>query len=98
MQARAQRTWLAALAPLLLCLPCLLAPLLLLGGAAVLAVVGSFVTENLWLVGAILLLSVVPVAVLIAQRRSRARWAGACYLPASESPHTPRNTNMEVHQ
>lgn len=89
--------WPAALAPLLLCLPCLLALLLALGGAALLSAVGGFVTENRWVTGAVLLLGTVPAAVLfLAYRR---HWTGrieGCCSPGAESPHARQNTTMEA--
>jgi membrane protein implicated in regulation of membrane protease activity len=83
--ARNRWGWLAVLAPVLLCLPCLAVPVLALGGAATLSGVGGAVTGNARLAVLILLFGHGLAAVLLA-RRWRRRTIDACCSPARRHP------------
>lgn len=88
MASRNRWSRLAFLAPVLICLPCLLAPLAAVGGAAVLSTAGGALTGSLWLAAITLLLGgPVAVAVVIVRRR-HARAAGAC-CPLDATPAAP---------
>lgn len=61
------------LLPVLICLPCLAAPLLALSGAAALSAVVSAPTTALWLIAAAVLTGGGAVVVLLLRRRHAAR-------------------------
>ncbi|MGD9891764.1 MAG: hypothetical protein AB7R89_01600 [Dehalococcoidia bacterium] len=84
-------SWLAVLGPVLLCLPCLLAPLLALGAGALLAGAGGVLTGTLWLLLAGMGLAVVLAAALLLRRRRR---MAACSRPTAErTPAEPLEVN-----
>jgi hypothetical protein len=77
------------LAPLLLCLPCLLLPPAVLGGAAVASALGGVVTEPIPLFAGILLLGVVPAAALLAWHWRRGGARHTCCPPDVDHPEAP---------
>jgi hypothetical protein len=86
--------WLLFLLPLVLCLPCLLAPLALAGGAVFLAGVGGFLTCNLWVVVVVLVLGGSLAAGLYLSRRRRA--ADACCLPEPDTGRAQQREDAET--
>ncbi|MGI8550420.1 MAG: hypothetical protein ACR2PL_06420 [Dehalococcoidia bacterium] len=63
--------WLAFLAPVLVCVPCRVAPLAIAGGTAFFAAVGGVLTGNLWLVAGILPLCALAAGGLYLRVRPR---------------------------
>jgi hypothetical protein len=96
MASRKRWGWLAWLAPALICLPCLLAPLLALGGAAALSAIGGALTGSVWLAVALLLLGAVGAAAVVVARRRRTAAAGACGAPDVSSAALSREEPVEV--
>lgn len=80
---------LALLAPLVMCLPCLLLPLAALGGAGILSAVGGVITGSLWLAMAVLLVGGgLAGAVYLRRRRADQTPDACCPMPANE-PESP---------
>jgi hypothetical protein len=96
MKSRNRWGWLAVLVPVLVCLPCLAAPLIALGGAAALSAVGGSLTGNLWLVAAGLLAGVALAVGLVAVRRRARRTGAACCPPVVPSPEAAPEALLEV--
>lgn len=88
MERNNRRGALAFLAPLAICLPCLLLPLVIIGGAAVFSAIGGIATGSLVLAAAVLLGGAALAGGVYLRRRRADRNPDACCPVPTTAPET----------
>lgn len=86
---------LALVAPLAICLPCLLLPLATIGGAALLSALGGLATGSLVLAAVVLVVGAAVAAGLYLRRRRADQSPDTCCPIPTNSPETAAHARSE---